>query len=386
MTLFRICLAACCALIWASATAQDRAPAVIGGDTFAAGDDAQLQAPAKRDAFVAGFSVDVGEDVTEDAHFAGFSVESGGRVGGDLYAAGFGVEIEQPVGGDLTASGFKVKLDESASVGGNARLAGRSLRVKGDIAGTLVAAAGTLTLAGTVSGDVSFTGRSIRFREGARIVGSLAYSAPERIDIPASVVDAGRVTYSKLELPATAERIREHLDRASRGWFPGFWGAVLAAIFGLLFLVLVGALLLAFWPETVERLRVSAMRRPWVAILTGVLSLAMLIGLVPVSAMTLVGIPLIPIVMLLIAAVWIAGYLLGVYALAWRVLEAFRPVPETLGGRLVLLGGGLVVLLILNFIPFIGWIANLLIVFLGLGTLAAALFGKIAGRHAGEAG
>jgi len=379
MKLGSFCLAAVCALALASAAAQETAPATIGGDTFAAGDDARLQAPAARDAFVVGFSVDVGEDVAEDAHYAGFSVESGGTVGGDLYAAGFTVEIEKPVGGDLTASGFRVSLDDGASVGGNARLAGRSVRVEGDVAGALVAAAEKLTLAGVVSGDVSFSGRRMRFRDGARIAGSLAYSAPERIDIPPSVISADRVSYSKLELPDVARRMCEHFDRTTGGWFPAFWGVVFGAILALLSLVVVGALLLAFSPATVERLRASAMRRPWVAILSGVLGLAMLIGLVPVSAMTLVGIPFIPLIVLLIVTVWIAGYLLGAYALAWRVLEAFRPVPETLAGRLVLLAGGLVVLLILNFIPFIGWIANLLVVFLGLGTLAAALFGRIVG-------
>ena len=149
---------------------------------------------------------------------------------------------------------------------------------------------------------------------------------------------------------------------------------------GLAFLVIVAALCLAFAPDRVERLRAATMRRPWIAILCGFLSLAMLIGLVPVSAMTLVGIPLIPVVLLAIVVVWILGYLLGVYALAFRVITAFRELPDTLAARLVVFVIGLVAIVVLNFIPVIGWMLNLVILFLGLGALSAALFGRLLAR------
>jgi hypothetical protein len=41
---------------------------------------------------------------------------------------------------------------------------------------------------------------------------------------------------------------------------------------------------------------------------------------------------------------------------------------------------GLVAVAILNFIPVIGWMLNLVVLFLGLGALSAALFGRLLAR------
>ncbi|HSG94208.1 MAG TPA: hypothetical protein VLA28_01720, partial [Afifellaceae bacterium] len=305
------------------------------------------------------------------------NVEISAPVGGDLYAAGFSVEVEAEVGGDLTAAGFKIKIDDDAGISGNARLAARTITLDSTLTGSLIAAAETLTLNGTVSGDVEFSGATIAFGDGATIGGRLTYRTPEAIDIPASVIAAERVQYKKLEVPKAVTDITETVERAMERRMPSAWGFFFSSVMVLAFLVIVAALALAFAPDRVERLREAAMRRPWIAILCGFLSLAMLIGLVPASAMTLVGIPLIPVVLLAIVVVWLLGYLLGVYALAYRVITAFRELPDTLVARLVAFVVGLIVAAILNFIPVIGWLANLVILFLGLGALSAALFGRL---------
>jgi cytoskeletal protein CcmA (bactofilin family) len=361
-----------CALAGGFAAAQEVERTILGGDTFVAGGDASLNTPADRDAFLSGFSVEADAAIAEDAHLSGFNVEISAPVGGDLYAAGFSIDVEAGVGGDLTAAGFKIKIDDDADIAGNARLAARTITLESTVAGSLIAAAQTFTLNGTVTGDVEFTGAGIEFGDGATIAGSLTYRTPKEIDIPESVIAADRVQYKTLKLPDAAKAMERR--------FPSAWGIFFGFVMVLAFLTIVAALCLAFAPDSVERLRVAAMRRPWTAILFGFLGLAMLIGLVPVSAMTLVGLPLIPIVLLAIVVVWIGGYLLGIYALAFRVITAFREIPDTLAARLVVVVVGLVAVAILNFIPVIGWMLNLVVLFLGLGALSAALFGRLLAR------
>lgn len=358
-----------CALGGGFAVAEEVGRTVLGGDTFVAGGDASLDTPADRDAFLSGFSVEADAVVAEDAHLSGFNVEVSAPVGGDLYAAGFSIDVDANVGGDVTAAGFKIKIDETANIAGNARLAARTITLESTLAGSLIAAAQTLTLNGAVTGDVDFSGAGLEFGDGATIAGTLTYRTPEEIDIPASVIAAERVQYKVLKLPDAGKAMKQR--------FPSAWGFFFGSIMALAFLAIVAALCLAFAPDSVERLRAAAMRRPWIAILCGFLSLAMLIGLVPVSAMTLVGIPLIPIVLLTIVVVWILGYLLGVYALANRVIAAFRDIPDTLVARLVVVVIGLIAVAVINFIPILGWLANLVILFLGLGALSAALFGRL---------
>ncbi len=360
------------ALAGGFAAAEEVERAVLGGDTFVAGGDASLDTPANRDAFLSGFSVEADAAIAEDAHLSGFNVEVSGPVGGDLYAAGFSVEVDADVGGDLTAAGFKIKIDDNADIAGNARLAARTITFEPTLAGSLIAAAQTLTLNGTVTGDVDFSGAGLEFGDGATIAGTLTYRTPEQIDIPASVIAAERVQYKTLKLPDAAKAMERR--------FPSAWGIFFGSVMVLAFLVIVAALCLAFAPDRVERLRAATMRRPWIAILFGFLGLAMLIGLVPVSAITLVGIPLVPVVLLAIVVVWILGYLLGVYALAFRVITAFRELPDTLAARIIVVVIGLIAVAILNFIPVIGWMINLVILFLGLGALSAAMFGRLLAR------
>lgn len=104
----------------------------------------------------------------------------------------------------------------------------------------------------------------------------------------------------------------------------------------------------------------------------GVLGLSALFGLVPVSALTIVGLPLIPLVLLALVLAWTLGYLLGVYSVAMRVVDAFREgtAPQGMAVRVL---AGLVVAVLLNFVPFLGWMLNVAVVLLGLGAITAAL-------------
>ncbi len=360
--------------------AQEVERAVVGDDVFISGGTASLERPADRDAFLSGFSVDADAAIAEDAHLSGFNVEVSAPVGGDLYAAGFSVEVEANVGGDLTAAGFSIEIDEAAEIAGNARLAARTIKIESTVAGSLIAAAQTLTLDGAVAGDVAFSGGQMAFADGATIGGRLSYRTPQPIDIPASVIAADRVQYERLELPEAFVDMTETVERVIERRMPSAWGFFFGSLMLFAFLVIVAALCLAFAPDSVERLRAAAMRRPWTAILCGFLSLATLIGLVPVSAATLVGIPLIPIVLLAIAVAWVLGYLLGVYALAYRLVTALRALPDTVLARLVVVVVGLIVVAFLNVIPVVGWLANLVILLLGLGALSAALFGRLLAR------
>jgi hypothetical protein len=135
------------------------------------------------------------------------------------------------------------------------------------------------------------------------------------------------------------------------------------------FLVAIAAVLFAFAPRKMGVWTSESIASPVKSMTLGVLGLSASIGLIPVSAMTLIGIPLIPIAILVSVAIWIIGYIVGTYALAARITSAFREVPKSTGGRLLLLALAIVVATLLNFIPVIGWLINLALVFLGLGAM-----------------
>jgi hypothetical protein len=373
------------ALALAAGPAPAQEITTFGGDVYAAGDDAALPGPAPRDAFLSGFTARLDETVAGDAHMAGFDLDASAPVEGNLYAAGFSLTLGAPVGEDLTAAGFTLTLPAGGSVAGNARLAGGTVTVEGAVEGSLLASGGTVTLDGAVAGDARLSGGEIRFGDAARVGGILTYAAPERVDVPASVAPPERVRFERLAPGTAFDDWRETVGEIPRPEGPGALALVTGFLLTLAFFLAVAAAALAFLPATVARLCEVATALPGRALLMGFLGLATLAGLVPVSAMTLVGLPLLPVVVLLIIAGWTLGYLLGAYVIARQILAQVQGKTPGTGASLAALAGALVVLALLNFIPVLGWILNLAVVFLGLGAIALALMARVTAGTEGAA-
>lgn len=354
----------------------------IGGDAFSSGTSVEVGAPSARDLFATGFSTLVTGQVDGDLHAAGFDVEIDAPVGGDLYATGFSVEVTGSTGSDLTASAGSLRVADTAAVAGNARILAGKAVLDGPVGGSLMAASGSLELNGAIAGDARLTAGRLRFGPDARVGGMLVYASEEPIDIPSSVAPPERIRFDRLE----AGNMMHGFGDGMMHPFEAFWPSLLSVTAGfvliLAFLLLLAAVFYSFAPRTTEDLRMQALAHPFRSMLLGALGFAMLLGLVPVSAITLIGIPLIPVVVLAIIVVWIVGYLLGVYAIATGLGGTALTAADTLSRRLALLAVGLVVFGLLNFIPFLGWVLNLLAVFLGLGALMQRAASLVGGKPA----
>ncbi len=358
---------------------------VIGGDLYIAGSGSPGAVDATRDLFAAGGSLTVSGSVAQDAHFAGFDIDIETDVADDVYAAGASITLRSRVGEDLTAAGFSVRVARDGEVAGNARLAGASVVVDGPIGGALLASGGEVAIDARVDGDVRIFAGDLSFGPNARIGGDLVYSAPEEVNIPAGVIDPARVRFEKVEA-------WEGVERATREWrgpeYPAMPGAT--AIFGALvvtigFFVVLAAVALAIWPERIETFRTGALARPGRALLGGVLGLAVLFGLIPIAFMTILGIPLLPVVLLALVIAWTVGYAFGVYILAMRVWVGMGGDEPSMPGRLAVYAAGILIVALLNVVPFLGWVINFTLVLFGIGALAMPAFAALfAPRPRGE--
>ena len=281
--------------------------------------------------------------------------------------------------------GFSLRTTGTAITKGNARLLGSTITIDGPVGGALTAAGGEITLNAAVTGDALLQGGSITFGSNARIAGSLTYWAPEPVTIPADVVPATRVVYHKT--PPQADPFQTMRDW-SESW-PGRDMPALPSSFAIAttffvtfgFLVLLGGAFLALAPKRVETLRAAATQKPALMVLFGVLSIATLIGLVPVAIMTVIGLPFVPIAILLILVVWTLGYVFGAYVVALRLFLAFGGQESAgLGLRILLLGCGVLAFSLLNFVPVLGWMINFLLVLFGMGALSTGVLRALAER------
>lgn len=352
---------------------------IHGGDTFIAG--AQIDEAVKTggDAFLAGRTVNARGSAGGDLHVSGFDISVNADADGDLYAAGITVTMRATVAQDLTAVGFTLRTGKDAETGGNARLFGNSITIEGPVDGALMVTGRDVTLNATVEGDARILAQSLTFGPNAQINGTLTYSAQRKITVPARVAPAERVVFTALSgngVWGEWDKIGEEMPA-----LPTFASLFFGFVVSLLFYLVLGAVILGFMPTRLARLRRSIGDAPGQMILLGVMGLSLLVGMVPIAALTIFGIPFVPVVALSIVVLWTFGYALGAYGVAMRVWSGFGGSDDPPNAtRLLVFAAALISVALLNFIPFVGWVANYTLVLLGVGAMTHALFRWLVGN------
>jgi cytoskeletal protein CcmA (bactofilin family) len=260
-----------------------------------------------------------------------------------------------------------IRLNSESSVGGDAVLFGGLGIVEGAVEGDLNAFAERLSIGAQVGGDAEVGAGTLTFSSGANIAGDLLYRTEERADVPQDVV-AGEVTFREVqeEEEAQPDPVAQVL-----GWL---WRTALI----LLGFVLLGWLLLRFAPRTLLRPANTISERTGAAALTGLVA-ALLFMFIPLASALLVF-------AVILFWGWFPGiamglFLFGLLSLAWFLSPLVtgmwlgRWLASLLGrdmGQTPALMLGIVLLVILGRLPFIGWFIYLLSFILAVGGLVLA--------------
>ena len=239
------------------------------------------------------------------------------------------------------------------------------------VSGAALITAQTLTLNSSIAGDLSFYGEAISFGPEAKVAGRVIIQAPKEIAVPASVAAADRVSFIQLTVPDYASEAGKTAQHAVRGFWPEVWGNL---IWWLMLFVL-GAALIALAPKRVAALEAAGSVRPWRQLGLGVLGFAATLGLVPVTAMTVIGLVLLPVVLVVVALACALAYLGGAYLIALRIGRAFTPLDGN-GPKLAILAVAIVVAGVLALVPLLGWLLTLLLLVYGFGAIGRMLLGR----------
>lgn len=337
----------------------------LAGDHFAAGQDAGAATPVAGDAFLAGYAVSVNAPVTGNAHAVGYSVAVKAPVDADAYAAGYSVSFDAPVRGNVTAIGNTVTIGATGQIGRNARLYGATVNIDAPVLGAALIGAETLNLDGPVTGDLVFTGRTINFGTNARVSGRLTLETATAVTVPAAVASADRVSASLLP----ADTTRADLDVAPAPAQPA--SAIGGTLVWWVVLFALGAIVIALTPRLRPALEADISSGVWRPLGWGSAGFAMLIGMVPLLALTLVGLLLVPFALIFAAVVLLLSYIAGSYLVAYRFTRGWA-MPDTTTRRLAVLALGIVLFGLIGLIPVLGWLAGLAVTAYGLGSFAIA--------------
>lgn len=347
---------------------------IHGGDTYLAGETISESLTATGDVFAAGSVVSTSGSTSGDTHVAGYNVDVSTQTGGNVYAAGSAVSISAAVGEDATAAGFSVHSTAEAIVSGNLRFFGRSLIIDGPVEGALTAFGGNVHVNAPISGDAWIAAESLTFGPDATIGGDLILSAPDDQSVPTRVISSERITLEDWDRGKMYREFDRSWETVDMPMLPTWMSLFSAFLISTIFLLLLAAVFLSLVPNRVEKMRRRVTRQPLQTFLLGVIGLSALFGLVPVTALTIIGIPFVLFALLLIIVAWTLGYLLAAYGVARRVLFAFDGNEDpSFMVKLVTLFVAICVVAVLNFIPFVGWVVNYTLVLLGVGAMTAGL-------------
>jgi cytoskeletal protein CcmA (bactofilin family) len=350
-----------------------------GGDTFFAGAQISQAVDAVGDTFMAARSVKVSGTTQGDLHVSGLDVSVNVDALEDLYVMGGSVVIRGAVAEDLTAAGFSLRTESSSHTQGNVRLMGNSVTIEGPIEGALSVMGRDVIVNAAIKGDARILAQTLSFGPDAVVSGTLTYSTEEKMAVPDRVAAAERVVFEKV----SGGRVWEEWQDVGKDMpaLPTFASIMFGFVISLLFFLVLGALMLGFMPKRLSKMRRSIATAPGQTLLLGVIGLSVLFGMVPIVALTIAGLPFVPVVLLAIVVLWTLGYALGAYSVAMRLWSGLggHSEPGTII-RLSVFAAAIIFVALLNFIPFVGWMANYTLVLLGIGAMTRAVFQSLLGN------
>jgi hypothetical protein len=218
---------------------------------------------------------------------------------------------------------------------------------KDEVVNDAVAMGGSVEVAGHVRGDAVAMGGSVTLEPGARVDGDAVAMGGEVIVPDDAVVHGDRVAMGGGSIGSLIGSLAGAASGADR--VPLFAFGILAALVRAVTLIILALLIMTFLPERVERVRDFMVANTGQSVLGG---LALLLGLVPLIvllAITVVGIALIPVVVVVFASFLVVG-LTALATWLGRKIPLFEERKTPMVAMLL----GLAIILLVDFIPFVG--------------------------------
>ena len=239
-----------------------------------------------------------------------------------------------------------------------------------------------------VQGDVVCVGGSIELEPGSVVQGdAVAVGGSITVSQGALVMGQAVAVLGSVEVERGGQVIGEHVQVGMGKLFPGsrHRGRLLGlgpfglfptiALFALMFLI--GLVVLRMWPERVRNVGFAMFENPVRSFTVGFLCWLLLLPLVVLLAISIVGIPLIP----LLPVIIFLSIVMGLSSFDLRIGEALPAGPEQRFVPPAALGMGMVVMLLLAFVPWLGISILALLQFFALGASVSSRFGRALPPH-----
>lgn len=318
---------------------------------YVAGGQVTVDANTKGDLTAAGGMVNVTGNVEQEALIAGGNLNVSGSIGGTMRIAGGNVTINGPVNGDLAAAGGNINISSKATVSGDLMVAGGSVVVSSPVVGNVKIAGGNVTINSQISGSVDITAKQLYIGPLAQISGSINYRGQKAAMVDSSA-KISHINFSQIPV---------------KNFGNGLAGLItLAFLIKLLAWIIAAWVLVHFKKNFVTNLNQEFRLKPWENLGIGFLALVATPIAVVVLFITFVGYYLgfllgLMYVLTLAFVALLSSVVLGYYLL--NKLNKPGKIPADWQAIVV----GVIIWMLVSFIPVIGWLAMFIWFLLVLG-------------------
>ena len=220
-----------------------------------------------------------------------------------------------------------------------------------------VAIGGSVTVAGNVKEDVVAVGGDVYLLSPAVVSGNVV-AVGGKIEKAPGVQVKGEIT----EIKFPAAMITKGLG----------WGIAVFSVLSFIAFLVLAAFLVTLFTKPLGITSYYIEKLPGHALLWGFLGSILSVPLIILMALSIIGIPFIPLFVLILASACVFGYIAASHIIGKKFLKTIRIYNQPMMFETLI---GLLLLFIINFLPIFGWIVKLLFGLMGLGAVIATRFG-----------
>lgn len=332
---------------------------VVDGNLYAAGSTITIDGQVTGDVICAAQTVNISAKVDGDIICAAQTINITGEVLGNVRVAGNSINLSGTVGRNMNAFGANINISDKAKVGWDLLIAGAQAEMRGNVDGNLHGSVGKLLVAGRVAKNLDI-----------KVDSNLENKAKGSLEITDAGSVEGDVIYTgideaKIDKEKVSGRIIHNLpESATNKMFLAYLWSRVYAIFSAL---LVGLVLLSLWRKQTLAIIDRMQHKIGANIGFG----AIIMFLPPIAALflmfTLIGIPLSLILLALwIIAIFVGRVIFGIMVGRFLIKKMIHRQTPKLFLEMIL---GIVVCSVIFTLPLIGWLGAMVGTWWSLGAM-----------------
>ena len=333
--------------------------ASVANNLYKAGRNLIVSGEVKGDLIGAGQNINITGKIGKDAALAGQNINLMGEIGEDARVAGATIIFGGNIKGDAIAFGSEIHVLANNNLDGDIFIAGGNIVIDGNLNGKAKIFGGKVIINGHVAEDATITaGQELVIGSSAVIDGKIEYKSPKEATIISGAKINKEFSFQKIEKPGAGTKKSMTLLAV----FTTFWFIKLLMIFAA---ALILYLLFGEWTKNFVNSAIANFGREAVRgfVILVVIPVAVVILLITIIGVILGIFGILIYILFIILASILASVALGSFI--WKYLSESKE--YIVDWKTILIG--VVIMQLVQLIPFVGWIAAFIIFIASFGNL-----------------